>query len=412
MKIAQISKADSFGGGASRVATDLTNLLNENGQKAVHWMSWSGSGFDTSSKFPLFGNRGLEVRFLQKGFKKLGLIDVIPFDMMRLLRRKRYKDYDIFHYHDLSSAISPLSLLYFSQKMPVVWTIHDCSPFTAGCLYPMDCERFCSKDGCKNCPQIGQWPIDSWFDTSTFLFKIKKYLHSHGNVTLVSPSNWMADMAKKSGIVEKQPYVIPNGVDTRLFNRKFREEVRSKYNLQKNRPVILLSAGNVRDERKGINFALKALRACQDLSPQLLIVGSADKEFLKELDGFSYVLTGYVGEPEELSEIYSAADIFLFCSLADNMPLTILETMSCGVPMIGFRTGGIPEMIDQKETGILVPQKDVDALIEALRSCLTEKLYIPYGKASFLKARRDFSMEKFYERHLELYESLLENKKE
>jgi glycosyltransferase involved in cell wall biosynthesis len=408
MHVAQISKADAFGGGASRVAEELCQVLRTNGYVAHHWASWSGKGYDYKTRYPLYGRFERQTRGAHYLVKKAGFPELLPFELLTLLRRGRVQNYDVVHFHDLSSAISPFTLSYLGKIKPVIWTLHDCSPFTGGCLYPMDCVRF--KEGCGQCPQVGQWPIDSLIDGTATMYRIKKKLHASQRVITITPSRWMSEMAFSSGLFLEKPTVIPNGVDIDLYQAADKTYVRNTLGLPQNRRIILLSAGNILDERKGTRFALEALSQIEDLKPFLLAVGNVDESARKWLNQFDYHATGYIGEPEKLALVYAAADIFLFCSLADNQPLVILETMATGTPMIGFATGGIPEMIEQDKTGFLVPQRDVNALVAALRHAFDGQKHFNWGREARKKAISDFSFKRLLENHVRIYEQAITQK--
>lgn len=402
MQIAQISKADAFGGGASRVAEELSQLFRANGYVSHHWASWAGKGYDHRSVFPLYGRFSREIRLAHMLVKKFGFPELIPFELAPLLRNNRIYNYDVVHFHDLSSAISPLTLRWLARKRPVIWTIHDCSPFTGGCLYPMDCEKF--KSGCGSCPQIGQWPIDSYLDFTKITHRVKRSLHAQGSVVTVTPSQWMSDMAHSSGLFSEPPVVIPNGVDTQLYKPYDKKIARNDLGLPSDRRIILLSAGNLLDERKGTKYALEALSEIKDLAPFLLVVGLVDDNARKLLDKFDYHATGYIGDPARLALVYSAADLFLFCSLADNQPLVILETMAAGTPMVGFSTGGIPEMVEQDRSGYLVSQRDVPSLIGAIRRAFEGKRLSEWARRARERAVSIYSFDRLLENHLALYE--------
>jgi len=406
VKVGVISKADHYGGGASRVAGEITSLLNIEGYDSDHWASWAGDGFNEHRK-PLYGHHYTKVKVAHYAGKKLGFPELIPFELPFLLRKDRVFKYDLLHFHDLSSAISPLTLSYLSKKMPVVWTFHDCSPFTGGCLYPMGCEAY--KDGgCRKCPQLGEWPIDSKLDFTGFLQNQKRKLADTGRVVYVAPSQWMADTAYESGLFKYKPIVISNGVDTELFKPQDKSTLKEEMKLPKDRVVILISAGSILDERKGTIYAIEALKRLQDLNPFLLLVGNLDDKARQLLEGFDYKEAGYIGDASILAQTYSAADLFLFCSLADNQPLSILETMSVATPMIGFKTGGISEMVVQNETGYLVDQKDVDSLTNILRDVLEQPSKLKtWGQNSRKRAVDFYSHEQFIKNHTELYERVL-----
>lgn len=404
LKIAVISKADHFGGGASRVAEELTDLLNAGGHRADHWLSWQGAENRASAR-PLYGWLSVPIRAANFALRKLGIAEAIPFELATLYRGG-ILDYDLVHFHDLSSAISPLTLLWLSRRKPVVWTIHDCSPFTGGCLYPMECRNF--KRGCGQCPQLGNWPIDSRFDFTRYQRGIKRRLAASGRIHYITPSDWMAETAYSSGMFPTPPDVIHNGIDTKRFHPAEKKAVRSTLKLPPDRTIVLLSAGSLLDERKGVRYAIDALHEVRDLKPFILLVGHSTPQMKELLAGFDLREAGYLGDAADLARHYAAADLFLFTSLADNQPLSVLETMATGTPIVGFQTGGIPEMVRQGESGFLVPQKDVKALSACLRRVLAEpSLLASWAERGALRAQTMFSHERFIENHVALYRRLL-----
>lgn len=399
MKIAILSKSDSFGGGASRVATELAKGLEDKGYKVHHYTSWLGGDKHNFS-------RNLYPRGLQNVFRAThtlsmlaGFPEILPLEYITL--RKKLLDYDIVHFHDISSAISPHTVNWVSRLRPTFWTVHDCSPFTGGCLYPMECEKF--QNRCHKCPQLGEWPIKAFADFTGFMQSIKRNISEGGLVNYIAPSQWMSDMALSSGMFAEAPHVIPNGVDVNIFRPVQKEAVRRKLSLPSDRKIILLSAGSILDRRKGSRFAIEALHRIKDINPFLLVIGNMGGEAHSLFSEFDYHSTGYIGNTELMANYYAAADIFLFCSLADNMPLVILETMASGVPTVGFATGGAPDMVTHNESGYLVQQKDVAGLEKGLRAAFADKTYLQWGKAARGLADSMFSQEVFIEKHLSFY---------
>jgi glycosyltransferase involved in cell wall biosynthesis len=408
MRIAVVSKADHFGGGASRVASELTTLLNQHGNVAHHWLSWAGSPGNANHR-SLYGPVSRPVRTANLLLRRLGLAELLPFELGPLYAGG-IVDYDLVHFHDLSSAISPLTLAHLGKHMPVAWTIHDCSPFTGGCLYPMSCVRF--RQSCGQCPQIGQWPLDAWFDFTDIQRRRKQTLAQSGRIEYFTPSQWMADMASSSGMFATPPSILSNGVDTATFRPLPRAHLRQELGIANAGPLILISAGALLDERKGNQYAFSALRSLADLPserrPGLLLVGHSHPSVREQLADFSIHETGYVGDARKLARYYAAADLFLFTSLADNQPLVVLETMATGTPVIGFQTGGIPEMVVQDVTGHLVAPKSTDALASILRQSLaTPEILATWGSNAVERAQTHYSHEHFLNKHLRAYEHLL-----
>ena len=145
LRVCHLSKAGRSGGGASRIAEELVSLLSSQGHHTSHGVRFL-EGTDHKQTKKIYGVVTRKAHSLQK---RLGFPELVPFEMVELVTSGLYADYDLFHFHDLSSAISPMTLYFLSQFKPVVWTFHDCSPFTGGCLYPMDCNKFQSQCGCR-----------------------------------------------------------------------------------------------------------------------------------------------------------------------------------------------------------------------------------------------------------------------
>jgi glycosyltransferase involved in cell wall biosynthesis len=172
----------------------------------------------------------------------------------------------------------------------------------------------------------------------------------------------------------------------------------------------LILASSLADKRKGVEYSLEIIRAISDLKPFVVLIGKEDKQIEKKLEGISFYITGYVSDEKKLNEYYNAADIFLNCTLADNQPLVVLETMAAGLPTVGFKTGGVPEMIDQNKTGSLVEQKNMSQLERVLRESINSKIYIQWGKNARNRVEENYTNEMFLKNHLDYYNLLLENR--
>lgn len=399
MVVYQISKSDNFGGGASKVAGQLNELLNETSDvQNIHLASWTGGGYTTSVK-SLYGKLAPIIRRLHFYIKKIGLAEYFPFEYYTIPKNKNA----IYHFHDLSSAISPKTLMKLATKgYNVVWTIHDCSPFTGGCLYPMGCEKY--KNNCGDCPQLGEWPIDGKLDFTSHMHSIKAKLHALDRITLVFPSQWMADFALESGMSRKKYKIIANCADEDTY------QPNDKFSLGKsNKLKVVLSAGDINDRRKGAYYAVSVLNIMKEMLGQeilLVIVGNANSKFDESISNFERYYTGYVSEPKYMADYLSYGDLFLFCSLADNMPLSILESLSCGTPVFGFNTGGIPEVIENDYNGYLVDQGEEIELANKIISIYVNNEFEEY-RTNALKSSVHYHKSRFVNEHLSLYREIL-----
>ncbi len=402
MKIAYISKADRTGGGASLVAEELTTLFNKNGHQAHHYFALGRH--DGKEKLPLYGSRALPALFFRRIHtlsRYMGLPEIVPVELAFLFFKKRILEYDLVHFHDLCGGISPLTVAIVSELKPTVWTFHDCSPFTGGCLYPMECQGF--KSRCSHCPQLGNWPINTPIDLTGTMQAIKRMVLQRPNLSVVTPSRWMAGMVDSLALKGQSPVVIPNGIDTNAYFPFNQAEVRNRLAIPLERFVVVIIATFLEDERKGIKFALEALLKIKQSNPFLILMGNVNDEVKNLFAGFDCKVTGYVREDSKKAEYFSASDILLFCSLADNMPLVILETMATATPTVGFKTGGVPEMIRHEKSGFLVKQRDVDGLVFGLKLAMNRAVSRAWGANARKEAEQKFSYDRLFKNHLDLY---------
>jgi glycosyltransferase involved in cell wall biosynthesis len=406
MKIAVVSKADAAGGGASRVAEELAFHLRSKGHQAVHFAAWAGSFGD--HRHALYGGRIARKATLlaHKAARKIGFAESIPFELPAAV--SHFADFDLVHFHDTSSAISPLTLWQIARSKPVVWTFHDCSPFTGGCIYPQmgSCERY--KTGCGDCPLTHEWPLDGTLDTTSWALLLRRSLHKQPNLHAVVPSEWMRDLAWESGNLQSMPTVISNMVDSETL-KPFDDidGVRRRLGVPPGRLVLTASSGNINDARKGIRETLDAARRLSELKPLVVLLGAPDRHLHEHAEGIEFLSTGYVHDRAHLREWLSASDSFLFTSKADNQPLSILESFACGTPVYGFSTGGAVEMIIDGVSGRLIPGRDVAELSRRIQDDWHSGAMAAMRQSSRERAVGRYGPEPFVMKHIELYEAAI-----
>lgn len=405
-KLAIISKSDSSGGGAGVVAEDLHGLINKTDQYIPHLWRGFGSQSDSNNVYELYGNE--LGRFVYKSVRyisrKLGIPDFIPLEWAVHVLTKPCQ-YDLYHFHSISSAISPMTVHWIAKRYPCVWTFHDCSPFTGGCLYPTlaDCDAFMR--GCGDCPQLNDCPMLAHIDCTGLIQNYKRKIATENLFSAVVPSRWMAIEAMKSGFFSQEPIVIPNCIDTSIFKPTQKQHARHQLNLPEHEFIVLIGATSLDDKRKGIEYAINAFQKLPT-APYVVAIGAANTS-LNKPNNISH-FTGFIKDKSDLALYYSAADIFLFPSLADNLPLTAIESMACGTPVIGFAVGGLPEIVDHDLNGWLVPSKDVDGLVAGLTIARTDADRLRHWAENGLqKVKACYQPSVFLERHLSLYDSLL-----
>ncbi|WP_185377878.1 glycosyltransferase [Aeromonas enteropelogenes] len=399
MKVAILSKADRSGGGASRCAEDLVAQFRHHNHHADH--------FARSSRYeetlPLYTQNEKKIyhRLLS-----LGLQELIPFEKKVIRQHDEQHHYDLFHFHDLSTAISPLTLKWLSDHhRPVIWTLHDCSPVTGGCINPLGCDKY--QTHCFPCPQINTLPLGKNLDLSFLFRKLKAYVHHKSHIHYVAPSKWLADFVYDTGLLDRYPTIIPNGVDTRLFCAHDKHAIRQALSLPEDRFVILLSSAAKNNPFKGLYFAINVIDKLRELNPFILVVGEKDPALLGRLTTFDYRCTGFIADREVLGKYYSAADIYLNTTIAEVQSIASLEAMSSQTPVFGFKTGGVPELITQGEDGVLVDNRDTGALAHHIITAYRSGHLSVMGQNARKKVEDNYSMELLFQRYLQLYRDVI-----
>jgi glycosyltransferase involved in cell wall biosynthesis len=424
MKVAIVSKADSFGGGASKVAVDLRAALVNRGIDATHHVGWAGKERlrDTYPAHvkPLFGKwpARIAVKCGLVAQWELGIPEAIPVEWMSVVS-SGVLDADVIHVHDITEVLSPLTLLWISRRKPVVWTLHDMSPFTAGCIYPFEreplgCHLWMSQNrGCtSDCPiRATKWyPFGGRFNGIPLLWKEKAALARYGRMALTTPSTWLADQVAASRLYhDRRPQVMYNGIDLNgMFLRRPKAECKSALGLPSDRITIALMAGDLSDLNKGFSWAIDTLNAMPAeirTRLQLVCIGTRGAVAEDALAGFETYWAGYVQDQRMLSILLNAADLLLYPSMADNQPLAVIEALASATPVFAFDTGGIAESIG--DAGVAVRRKDVAALAAEIVRAATEGRLAALSDAARLRAESHFSRDRMAADCIALYEQML-----
>lgn len=405
LAVAVVSKATAIGGGASRVAEELARLLVESGVPAHHWVLF-GTPPDPPHRRYLRGSKWSKLFWSASAAasRACSLPDQFTPEMAYVWLR-RDLDYTLYHFHDISSAVSPLGMRWIARRRPVVWTFHDCSPFTGGCLYPFGCDRFHTR--CGDCPQLAAWPLGVRRDRTGWMQDVKRRTAEAGLIVPVAPSRWMAGEAMSSGMFSELPVVIPYPIDLDVFRPLEKPLVRKILGLPPDAFLVLVSAGNLLDPRKGTIHALEALQQFRRPA-EILFVGSGTASLGAGLVDRKVHHAGYVSDPRLLAMYYAAADAMLFPSLADNLPNTIAETMATGTPALAFRVGGVTEMIEHGTTGWLAEARDAAALARGLELVHDDReLLRRWAVAGREAAVARYHPALFLRMHLDLYEAVI-----
>lgn len=279
-----------------------------------------------------------------------------------------------------------------STDIKVVWTFHDCWAFTGHCFHfvTKDCQKW--KTECHDCPLQREYP-KTLLDRSRKNFELKKrLLTSNPNLTIVGCSNWMADLVHMSFLKDKRIEVIHNGIDLNVFKPSG-----SKPN---DGTFRVLAVSNVWNKEKGYYDILK-LREMLPADYELIIVGlTAEqlKELSKGIKGIQRTQS-----VQEMVGLYSSADVLINPTYADTFPTINIEALACGTPVITYKTGGSPEILDEK-TGIVVEQGNLEALAKAIFSLRSNPLD---SNECRKRAETSFNKDERFRDYIKLYEQLL-----
>jgi len=311
---------------------------------------------------------------------------------------------DIYNLHWIRGFIDPLPFFQVIDQ-PVVWTLHDMNAFTGGCHYSAGCRQF--EDACGRCPQLGS-DNDDDLSRSVWMRKQESYRQvvNAGRLHIVAPSEWLAREAKSSALLTDAPvHVIPYGLDHALFRPRETEGLRTALEIPSQHRIILFVAGSAQNHRKGFDLLVEALSNLTLGDVTLLSIGSKEPALDTQLP---HVPLGTIESDPLLSVFYSLADLFVIPSRQDNLPNTVLESMACGTPVVGFETGGIPDMVRPGATGWLAESGNVRSLRNAIEEALNRDAERQrMGDRCREVVEEEFTLERQARQYKTLYEDLL-----
>ena len=375
MKILHLVTTSS--GGAYQAAKRLDSLLNSNGYNSKI-LVFKNTTNDTNVHE--INNGG----FIQKNLIRIKIkLSYILGKMLffstqydfsndlygvNLTKNPLIKEADIIHVHWISNFIT-IKELYKLHKMgkKIYWTLHDMWAFTGGCFYDKHCTGY-TKD-CVNCVAVKKTIAQKAVEAA-FRYR-KKYLNA-AKVTFIGCSKWITNCAKQSGFIENDQVVnIPNTIDTQLFCPLDRIKIRNKLGFDSEKKYILVGAASPTDERKGYQYIEQLVKKLDPKKYVLVLFGKLNKE----LKGYMNIIDlGVIKEQSELVEIYNSADVFLAPSIQENLANTVMESLSCGTPVVAFNIGGMPDMIVHKENGYLASSLNLEELEKGIEYCCFENV--------------------------------------
>lgn len=366
MRVLQINSVCGVGS-TGRIATDLYKVLEEQGHECLITYG-RGTAPEGINSYKIGTNLDnylhvARTRLLdQHGYgSKKPTIELV----------KKIKEYnpDVIHLHNLHGYYLNLEVLFnylAESNKPVVWTLHDCWAFTGHCAYfdYIGCEKW--KESCFSCPQKKQYPASVLLDQSKENFKYKNVLFNKiDNMKIITPSCWLKSLVQQSFLSRYPIEVINNGIDLEVFKYKS-GSFKERYQITNE--FLILGVASIWDRRKGLDYFVE-LNKRLDRRFKIVLIG-IDKKQEKKLPK-DIIIIQKTNNVDELSEIYSVADVFVNPTIEDNYPTTNIEAICCNTPVITFNTGGSKETLTT--TDYLVSKGDIDQVINIIEKIYSQK---------------------------------------
>lgn len=416
-KLLQINPVLRTSTSTGRIMKEIGELAMANGWESYVAYSKGRDGLPGSTSIPVpVGNKasvawhGLQTRILDRH----GLGSVLA--TKRFIEDIRRIRPDIIHIHNIHGYFLNYRILFdflSHSGIQVIWTVHDCWLYTGHCYHYMyaGCDRW--KTGCGHCPQRGKFPRSLFADRSARNFRDKRDAFCsmpEDRLTIVPVSDWMRSEMSESFLKDYRFQVIHNGIDTDVFSPQpaLESEVRRCYGLGDRH--VILGIASIWSEEKGLNDFVE-MAARLDSDEVIVLVGMDRKQLDDVLSRYGRTVLGdrmvavkRTADVHQLAGLYSTADVFVNPTWQDNYPTVNLEAISCGTPVVTYRTGGSIEAV-AGDTGFVVEQGDIEGLVDAVRRVET------LGKAHFRDACRSRAVKEFrkedrYAEYIELYERL------
>ncbi len=399
MNILQISTFDTKGG-AAKVAFELHNSLRKHGHVThmfVHHKQSSDPSIQT-----------IKQTKVERILARLCATDIHVWHSDQILKTPQYKAADIVHLHNIHGNFFNINTLRkICQEKKVVWTLHDMWAITGHNVWGFDnVAALTHKPSALPIPCIEATPPLLW-NNRAFLFRAKNKNYKRSAFTIVPVSRWLQGEINSSILKEKPTRVIHNGINTSVFTPTAKHTARLELSLPTDKKIILFaSVGGSHNTQKGWQYT-EAVIAHFANREDICFVCVGGKKPPNPLPNVHYV--EYISDPRVMAEYYSAADIFLFTSVAENFPLVTLEAMACGTPVVAFDVGGTAEAVVHNTNGYIARYKDTDDLITGVENILglpaeqIEKI----AKMNTDLVRTKFDTNHMVNAYVELYNSLL-----
>ncbi|MBQ4107959.1 MAG: glycosyltransferase [Clostridia bacterium] len=383
-------------GSTGKIVKGIAKIAKNEGAETLTYLSWT-KGYRKSDDPDVIVGSFLGKLF-HMGMAKLNGKNgcYSKRDTKKLLKKLDEFKPDVIDLHILHNWNMNLPMLFDyikKNKIKTVWTFHDCWAFTGQCPHFImaGCDKW--KTACHSCPQYREYP-GAYVDKTELMHRLKKeWFLGIEDLTIVTPSKWLGELVKESFLKDYSVKVINNGIDLDIF-KPTESDFRKKYNIEDKKVVLGVAFGWGR--RKGLDvFCQLANELPNDY--QIVLVGT-DEETDKQLPS-NIISIHRTSNQKELAEIYSASDVFANPTREDTFPTVNMEALACGTPVVTFKTGGSPEIVDES-CGSVVGVDDAfmfkDEIVRVCDSAI-------YSKDACIERSRQFDMRDKFKQHYDLF---------
>jgi len=412
MRILFINAQDTKGGG-SLAPYRLSKALEKQYQTENYFIVGKKHSADAN----VFCTRKNEIQlyvevFIDKVMNKLGLqYRYFPFSTRFILKKVKELKPDIISLHNTHEGYFKTALLKKLSKLaPIAWTLHDMWSFTGNAVHTFGDESWkqmkTGKGEKRVYPHIG-------IDTGRWLLKQKRRIYRKSKFHVVAPSNWIATLAKQSPVFEnKSVHMIHHGLDLDFFKPRDRTACRKVLGISPNANVLVFSSAGDLDNCpwKGGKLLIDILKQIDRETPfpiELLAIGKGELKALTGVKNLKIHRVGYVSSQQFMTQLLSAADLFIYPTKADTAPLVLMETIACGTPAVTFNIGGCSDMIRDEVSGIVVEPFEIDTFVTHTINLLKDENRLQKLSISARQlAENDFDIKDMANKHYELFKRL------
>lgn len=415
MKVAIINISDKIGGAAIagyRIAKALEKYYGTDNFFLVRTKSLNENRIYSTTSTPFIAR--LE-RLFNILMNILGLQYIyLPFSPWYILKKVKEEKPDVIHLHNpIGGFFMTGHLTTLSRMAPVVWTLHDMWAFTASAAHTFGDDAWkymrSTKNETRTFPHIG-------INTGEWLIRRKKKIYSRSNLRIVAPSRWLYNLARQSPVLEgKEIFYIPHGIDLQKFVPKDKKDLRKNMGLPEDAKVLIFIAQKISNNAfKGgndLSMILEKLNSMSSNAPiHVLLLGEDNNAYLSKFKNLKVHPLGYIKEEEKIIDALNTADLFLYPTRADNLPLVLIESIACGTPCVTFDIGGCGDMIKDGYNGYLIKDMNLDEAAEKTFYLLNDKTLLHTFSINARRYAEDnFSEAAMAEGYFRLFEKVIDN---